>query len=70
VLTAEVDKDNALEISMLAGQDARPEIARQIVKHKFDLLEMQTASLSLEDIFMQLTQDEPSRPSLDGSVDA
>lgn len=70
VLTADVDNDNALEISMLAGQDARPEIARQVVKHKFDLLEMQTASLSLEDIFMQLTQDEPSRPSLDGSVDA
>jgi hypothetical protein len=33
-------------------------------------MEMQAASLSLEDIFMQLTQDEPPVRSLDGTVDA
>jgi ABC-2 type transport system ATP-binding protein len=70
VMTAEVKADNELEISMSAGQDIRPEIARLIIKNGYDLLEMQAASLSLEDIFMQLTQDEPDRPSLDGTVDA
>jgi ABC-2 type transport system ATP-binding protein len=70
VLNAELVKEDTLEVSMTAGQDIRPEIARLIVKKGFDLLEMQSATLSLEDIFMQLTQDEPARPSLDGSVDA
>ncbi|GAP20507.1 ABC transporter ATP-binding protein [Leptolinea tardivitalis] len=70
VMNVEAKKENELEVSMSAGQDIRPEIARLIVKNGFDLLEMQAASLSLEDIFMQLTQDEPARPSLDGTVDA
>lgn len=70
VSSAALKKENEIEVSMSAGQDIRPEIARLIVKNGFDLLEMQAASLSLEDIFMQLTQDEPVRPSLDGSVDA
>ena len=55
---------------MAAGQDIRPEIARQIIKNGFDLLQMQSSNLSLEEIFMQLTQDEPVRPSLDGTVEA
>lgn len=70
VLTAELVKEDTLEVSMTAGQDIRPEIARVIVKNGFDLLEMQAATLSLEDIFMQLTQDEPASPTLDGSMDA
>ncbi|NMB53364.1 MAG: ATP-binding cassette domain-containing protein [Leptolinea sp.] len=70
VLNAELVKEDSVEVSMNAGQDIRPEIARLIVKKGFDLLELQAANLSLEDIFMQLTQDEPARPALDGSVDA
>ena len=70
VLNAELVKEDSVEVSMNAGQDIRPEIARLIVMKGFDLLEMQAANLSLEDIFMQLTQDEPARPALDGSVDA
>ncbi len=70
VTDTSLKNDNEIEIAMAAGQDIRPEIARLIVNNGFELLEMQTASLSLEDIFMQLTQDEPARPSLDGAVDA
>lgn len=69
VVKAEVVRGDELAISMQAGQDVRPEIARQIVKNGYDLLEMQAANLSLEEIFLQLTQDEPVRPSLDGSVE-
>ncbi|NLF51962.1 MAG: ATP-binding cassette domain-containing protein [Leptolinea sp.] len=69
VLKAELIKENELTITMSAGQDVRPEIARQVVQNGFDLLEMQAANLSLEEIFLQLTQDEPSHPTLDGSME-
>ncbi len=69
VTNAEVKGSDEVEISMAAGQDVRPQIASAIVNNKIGLLEMKTSSLSLEDIFMQLTQDEPSRPLLDGSVE-
>ena len=69
VTNAEVKGSDEVEISMAAGQDIRPQIANAIVNNKIGLLEMKTSSLSLEDIFMQLTQDEPSRPLLDGTVE-
>jgi ABC-2 type transport system ATP-binding protein len=70
VMKVEVVNDNEIGIAMSAGQDVRPQIARQIVNNGFDLLEMQATNLSLEEIFLQLTQDEPARPSLDGTVEA
>jgi ABC-2 type transport system ATP-binding protein len=70
VLSTEIINESELEISMSAGQDIRPEIARQIVKNGFDLLQMQSSNLSLEEIFLQLTQDEPARPNLDGTMEA
>ena len=70
VLSSELLNESEVEISMAAGQDIRPEIARQIIKNGFDLLQMQSSNLSLEEIFMQLTQDEPARPLLDGTVEA
>jgi ABC-2 type transport system ATP-binding protein len=70
VIGAKAIDESEAEISMAAGQDVRPEIARQVIKNGFDLLHMKSSNLSLEDIFMQLTQDEPTRPSLDGTVEA
>jgi ABC-2 type transport system ATP-binding protein len=69
VLSAEVKNFDELDIAMAAGHDVRPQIASTIVKNNFGLLEMKANNLSLEDIFMQLTQDEPSQPSLDGTVE-
>jgi ABC-2 type transport system ATP-binding protein len=40
--------------------DRRPEIARAIVAQGWDLLELRAASMSLEDIFLKLTTDEPA----------
>lgn len=51
--------DDVLEFETTAGIDARPEIARQVVQNGFDLLELHAANLSLEEIFLQLTRDEP-----------
>jgi ABC-2 type transport system ATP-binding protein len=70
VLSTNLTNESEVEISMSAGQDIRPEIARQIINNGFDLLQMQSSNLSLEEIFMQLTQDEPARPLLDGTVEA
>jgi hypothetical protein len=35
-----------------------------VVKAGFDLLDMHAAAFSLEEIFLQLTRDEPAAPSL------
>ncbi|MEI8130811.1 MAG: ABC transporter ATP-binding protein [Leptolinea sp.] len=70
ILSVAALNESEAEISMSPGQDIRPEIARQIINNGFDLLQMQSTNLSLEEIFMQLTQDEPAHPTLDGSVEA
>jgi gliding motility-associated transport system ATP-binding protein len=48
------------EIESESGADLRAQIASQVVKKGFDLLEMRAVKLSLEDIFMQLTTEEGS----------
>lgn len=52
------DDLSAFMIESEQGTDLRPEIAARIVKEGFDLLELRAVSLSLEDIFMQLTTEE------------
>ncbi len=41
--------------------DLRPALARTVVQHGADLLELKTVDLSLEDIFMHLVTEEPSQ---------
>ena len=59
--------DGSFEIECPPGDDIRPAIARHVVQAGFDLLEITTGGLSLEDIFMQLTREEPEPPSTDDS---
>lgn len=40
------------------GQDLREEIARFVVSHQWGLLELRTVSMTLEDVFLQLTRHE------------
>jgi hypothetical protein len=54
--------DGDVEFETLPGQDPRPEVARAMVNAGFDLLEMKPIGLSLEEIFLQLTRDEPTPP--------
>ncbi|HEX7975880.1 MAG TPA: ABC transporter ATP-binding protein, partial [Anaerolineales bacterium] len=54
-----------LEFESLPGQDARPAVARAVVGAGYDLLELRPLGLSLEEIFLQLTRDEPTPPSTD-----
>jgi ABC-2 type transport system ATP-binding protein len=64
VLSIHPHGDGAYEVSTVAGHDLRPEIARAIVNGGFDLLEIHSVGMSLEDIFMQLTRDEPQPPEM------
>jgi ABC-2 type transport system ATP-binding protein len=56
-------EDGRVEIETQAGIDPRPEVARAVVGAGFDLLEMRPVGVSLEDIFLQLTRDEPAAPA-------
>jgi ABC-2 type transport system ATP-binding protein len=56
--------EGAVEIDSSPGMDVRPIIARKVVEAGFDLIELKSIDLSLEDIFIQLTRDEPEPPSV------
>ncbi|MCG2786288.1 MAG: ABC transporter ATP-binding protein [Anaerolineae bacterium] len=50
--------EDRLEFQYDIQNDIRPNVVRAVIKAKLDMLEMRTASLSLEDIFLQLTKDD------------
>jgi ABC-2 type transport system ATP-binding protein len=50
--------ENSLELQYGVEEDIRPNVARAVIKANLDLLEMRADSLSLEDIFLQLTKDD------------
>jgi ABC-2 type transport system ATP-binding protein len=52
--------DNDFEFETAPGQDVRPEVARAVVAAGYDLLELRPIGMSLEDIFLELTRDEPA----------
>ena len=54
-----------MEVESPPGDDIRPMVAREVIKAGFDLLELRAVGLSLEDIFMQLTREEPELPTTD-----
>lgn len=61
-------QEGYIEAEGVPGKDIRPEIARKVVSEGFDLLELKSIDLSLEDIFIQLTREEPEPPRTDDSV--
>jgi ABC-2 type transport system ATP-binding protein len=54
--------DGRLEFETAPGVDPRPEVARFVVNAGYQLLEMRAVGMSLEDIFLQLTREEPAPP--------
>jgi ABC-2 type transport system ATP-binding protein len=50
--------DEGFEFETSPAQDARPQVARLLVESNLDLLEFHLITLSLEDIFLQLTREE------------
>lgn len=52
--------DDTLEYDTAPGDEVRPQVVRAIIKAGHDLLEIRPVSLSLEEIFLQLTREETS----------
>ncbi len=69
VQRANLVSEGHLEFQTEPGQESRPQVARAIVEAGFDLLELRPIGMSLEDIFLQLTRDEPPPPEVDGSIE-
>lgn len=65
ILRVQQNDDGNLSFESQPGQDIRPDVARAIVNGGYDLLEMRPAGLSLEDIFMELTREDPDMPQMD-----
>lgn len=57
----------SFEFDTAPGEDLRPEVARSVVSAGVDLLEMTLVGMSLEEIFLELTRDEPG---IDGEVES
>lgn len=58
VIRTQLRNHDGIEFETLPGKDARPEVARSIIQHGYDLLQMQNVNLSLEEIFLKLTREE------------
>lgn len=58
-VTSVITKDmETLEFETLPGEDARASVARSVIQAGLDLLELSNITMSLEDIFLQLTRDD------------
>ncbi|MBE0672281.1 MAG: ATP-binding cassette domain-containing protein [Anaerolineales bacterium] len=51
----ETKEDGAVEFEFASGKDLRPEVAKQVIKSGYDLLELRPLGMSLEEIFLELT---------------
>jgi len=69
VISVTPKNDDSLEFESSPGEDARPLVARAVVQAGFDLLELQSSNLSLEEIFLELTREEPPVPAVDDTVE-
>lgn len=62
-------KDGSLELETVPGEDPRPEVARAVINEGYDLIELRSVGMSLEDIFLQLTREEPKPPEMTERLD-
>lgn len=55
---------DGLEFETTPGEDVRPAVSRAVVDAGYDLLEIRSVGVSLEDIFIELTREEPGQPEM------
>ena len=51
----ESKQEDAVEFEFAAGQDVRPQVAKAVVEAGYELMEMRPIGMSLEEIFLELT---------------
>ncbi len=63
VLNAEVKGADAIEFETMPGQDSRPAVAKSLIQAGYDLLQLESITMSLEEIFLQLTREDIAETS-------
>ena len=53
-------QEDTVEFEVSAGQDVRPQVVQAVVKAGYELIEMRPIGMSLEEIFLELTEDRSS----------
>ncbi len=61
VRDVELKNDGAVEFEFASGKDLRPEVAKQVIKAGYDLLELRPLGMSLEEIFLELTSPDAAK---------
>jgi ABC-2 type transport system ATP-binding protein len=61
VQDVETKEDGSVEFEFSSGKDVRPEVAKQVIKAGYELLEMRPLGMSLEEIFLELTGDDKKK---------
>ena len=51
---------DTIEFEFSSGQDVRPQVAKAVIQAGYELIEMRPVGMSLEEIFLELTQDNSS----------
>jgi ABC-2 type transport system ATP-binding protein len=51
---------DTVEFEFSSGQDIRPQVAKAVIQAGYELIEMRPVGMSLEEIFLELTQDNSS----------
>lgn len=54
-------QDGGVEFQFAAGRDVRPEVARQVIQSGYELVELRSLGMSLEEIFLELTNSETNK---------
>lgn len=61
IQSVETKDESALEFQFAPGHDIRPQVAKAVINAGYDLLEMKPLGMSLEEIFLELTNSESNR---------
>lgn len=70
VIAVDSRENGKIEFEVAPGQEIRPTVARTLITAGIDLLEIGSSTLSLEEIFLQLTRDEISAEAYDECPDS
>ena len=58
VRNLEVKNEDTVEFEYSSGQDVRPLVAKAVIQAGYELVELHTLGMSLEEIFLELTQND------------
>jgi ABC-2 type transport system ATP-binding protein len=56
----EIKDNETVEFEFSSGQDVRPQVAKAVIQAGYELIEMRPVGMSLEEIFLELTQENSS----------